>query len=128
MSRVLIVDDSSTILFKLRRDIEELGHEVTTASTLEVALSRARICRPDLVLLDLEMAPHDGLEIGVALLEEIPSVSIIVHSSKPTARLLAAANELQAVGIVRKGQPRSRLQRVIDRSLQLRVSTRELSA
>lgn len=120
MCKILLVDDSATVLFKMRRDIEQLGHEVTTASTLEVALARVRTSAPDLVLLDLEMHPHDGVEIGRALLTQDRTLGIIIHSGKEIPVLLKAANELAAVGIVRKGRSIERLEAIIDRSLQFR--------
>lgn len=125
MERILVVDDSATVLLKLARDIEAMGYEATTASLLDEALRQLRSSRPDLILLDLEMAPVSGVEVGRQLLEHDPTLPIVIHSSNATQTLIDAARTLRAVGIVRKGSGVDRLKAVIERSLRLSWSLNE---
>ncbi|MGZ5374861.1 MAG: response regulator transcription factor [Solirubrobacterales bacterium] len=63
MTRILVADDSETVLLMLQRRLELAGYEVVTASdghrTLE-AMAAAEA--PDLVLLDAMMPGKSGIE------------------------------------------------------------------
>ena len=60
--KVLLVDDSATILAATRHMLEKMGHAVATAENGEVALSVFEKDRPDLVLMDVGMPVMDGYE------------------------------------------------------------------
>jgi diguanylate cyclase (GGDEF)-like protein/PAS domain S-box-containing protein len=59
---VLMVDDTPANLGVLAQMLEEQGFEVTVAQDGEEALLRARLVRPDLILLDVMMPGIDGFE------------------------------------------------------------------
>ena len=60
--RLLIADDEAGILELLKRYFEMAGYEVYTARDGGEVLEKAA-CRPDLILLDINMPGTDGLEI-----------------------------------------------------------------
>jgi two-component system cell cycle response regulator len=60
---VLLVDDSSVIRTVVRRRLEEQGYRVVEVADGGDALAAFRECRPDVVLLDIEMLDLDGLPI-----------------------------------------------------------------
>jgi signal transduction histidine kinase len=60
--RVLIVDDEAIVRRAIRNLLARRGFEVATASDVGPALTAARACQPDLVLVDLGM-PTSGLEL-----------------------------------------------------------------
>lgn len=65
MARILVADDSETILLLLRTRLEMEGHEVKTATDGEevTALLRdAGAPRPDLLLLDAMMPRKSGID------------------------------------------------------------------
>ena len=63
MAKVLIVDDDGFISRLVRMKVEQLGHEVETASDGAEGLRKALDLRPDLILLDLMMPRMNGLEV-----------------------------------------------------------------
>ena len=62
MTRLLVADDSETVLLMLQRRLEMAGYEVTTATdgqeVLEARGGGRRGCEPDLILLDAMMPQH----------------------------------------------------------------------
>jgi CheY-like chemotaxis protein len=65
--KILLVDDSSTVLMMERMILSQERYELTTAKNGREAVERARTLRPDLILLDVVMPELDGF----GALEEI---------------------------------------------------------
>ncbi|HRW75522.1 MAG: response regulator transcription factor [Saprospiraceae bacterium] len=61
--RILIVDDEPDILEFIAYNLKREGYEVFTASDGGQALQVARECSPNLILLDIMMPVHDGVEV-----------------------------------------------------------------
>ena len=62
MSKVLIVDDSPTALFGLRRIVEEAGHSAVTAESGEQALRMVNDEQPEVILMDIVMPGMSGYQ------------------------------------------------------------------
>ena len=62
MSRILIVDDSPTQLFKLKQIVEKLGHSVVTAEDGALGVEAAKEHVPDLILMDIVMPNLNGFQ------------------------------------------------------------------
>ena len=62
-AKLLLVDDSSAQSGKIRATLERLGYAVDCASSGVEGLKLARAQRPDLILLDVEMADLDGFAV-----------------------------------------------------------------
>jgi DNA-binding response OmpR family regulator len=66
MARVLVADDSETILLLLRTRLEMEGHDVETAAdgqeVIEAVHSRSEEKGPDLLLLDAMMPRKSGID------------------------------------------------------------------
>jgi len=80
--RVLIADDVAATrenIFKLMEfhsEIEIVGQ----AGTGKEALNQARVLRPDIILMDINMPEMDGIEAAERLAVEAPETSIIIMS------------------------------------------------
>ncbi len=59
-TRVLIVDDSTTIVAVLRKMLQQNGYQTLEAYTAEEALELARDLQPDLIFLDIVLPGMDG--------------------------------------------------------------------
>jgi len=83
MSRILVADDSETVLLMLQRRLEMSGYEVSTATDGEQVLEAiAGDELPDLILLDAMMPRLSGVDALRRLREngcEIPVVMISAH-------------------------------------------------
>ena len=62
MSKILIVDDSPTQLYCLRRLVEQAGHQAVLAETGEQALEVARLESPQVILMDIIMPGMSGYQ------------------------------------------------------------------
>ena len=62
MATILIVDDSPTEMFILKKAVEESGHSVITAGNGQEGVERALQDRPDLILMDVVMPEMNGFQ------------------------------------------------------------------
>jgi|SRR5690625_1811717 len=62
ISKVLVVDDSSTDLLHLKKIIEDAGYLTLTATSGQEAVETARTQQPDAIFLDIVMQEMDGYE------------------------------------------------------------------
>ena len=64
LRRVLVVDDDIDAAEALGELLRDCGHEVATAHDGPQALERARLHRPEVVLLDIGLPEMDGYEVA----------------------------------------------------------------
>lgn len=60
---ILLVDDEPNIVLSLEFLMKRAGYEVHTASDGDAAIASIKAHPPDLILLDINMARHDGFEV-----------------------------------------------------------------
>ncbi len=70
-SKILIVEDDSTLLSVLKYNLTKEGYQVVTAVDGSQALEVAREAKPDLIILDLMLPNIDGLEVCRILRKEM---------------------------------------------------------
>jgi sigma-B regulation protein RsbU (phosphoserine phosphatase) len=82
--RVLLVDDSETVLQFEKLILRGSGYELVTAKNGNQALAQVDALRPDLILLDLMMPELDGLETLRRLKErpETGDIPVVVVTTK----------------------------------------------
>jgi CheY-like chemotaxis protein len=83
--KILLVDDSSTVLMMEKMILSQERYELATAKNGREAVERARSLRPDLILLDVVMPELDGfgaLEAirGDAVTRDIPVIMVTTRS------------------------------------------------
>ncbi len=79
--KILIVDDSPTVLQIISFALRGVGYEVITAPNGEEGLRKAIEERPDLVLLDIMMPGLNGYEV-VRKLRQVSQVPVIMVTAK----------------------------------------------
>ena len=62
--KILFADDDATYSLFLKRFLERAGYEVVHVPDGKQALEQFRLCRPDLVLLDINMPEINGFEVA----------------------------------------------------------------
>jgi two-component system alkaline phosphatase synthesis response regulator PhoP len=86
---ILVVDDEATLVATIKYNLEREGYRVVTAGDGESAVSTARECRPDLILLDLMMPGLNGLEVTRILRREtIVPILILTARESETDRVV----------------------------------------
>jgi DNA-binding response OmpR family regulator len=106
MATILIVEDEELIR-ELLETILSLDHQVVQATNAAQAVELARLTRPDLVLLDLNLkGHHDGLEVCRTLRSEpdpiLAQVPIVMLTGQTQDADIRAALKAGADGYVRK--------------------------
>jgi DNA-binding NarL/FixJ family response regulator len=80
--RVMVVDDHPMWRDAVERDLAGAGIEVVaSASTGDEALVRARATRPAVVVLDLQIPAPNGVEVTASLVQEDPTVRVLILSA-----------------------------------------------
>ena len=104
MIRVLLVDDHAVFRSSLRFRLEhEDGIEpVGEAGTAEQAIARARVLKPDIVLIDLLLPRKSGYQAIPEILRVSPESRIIVVSSQTGPTPVRQAISAGAHGYVPK--------------------------
>ena len=83
MTRLLVADDSETVLLMLQRRLEMEGYEVVTATDGVEALDRLHEAadKPDVILLDAMMPNKSGTEVLEDLRDEGSKIPVLMISA-----------------------------------------------
>jgi CheY-like chemotaxis protein len=106
MAKVLVADDSETILLLLRTRLEMEGYEVATASdgqeVVEVLAGVDADNEPDLILLDAMMPRMSGLDVLRVLRDEGRQIPVLMVSAHREDEALEQAQDMGATGCIAK--------------------------
>jgi len=103
-SRVLVVDDTSSIRTEIRCLLEEAGLAVVgEASHGAEGVMLARELRPDVVVMDVRMPILDGIAATGYITRELPDTRVIVFSGFEDEELADAARAAGASSFLTKG-------------------------
>lgn len=102
--RCLIAEDQVMFLQLLQRLLEGLpGLEViATASTAAAAMAACRLHRPDLLILDLNLADGDGLPVLASLAQWCPQARAVVLSAQAAGFVCPEPLQPLLLGVVDK--------------------------
>ncbi len=79
--RILIVDDEENIRKLYAEELRADGYEVSVADSGDSALESMQAEPPDLVVLDIEMADVDGLDVLSSLKEKDRDLPVVLNSA-----------------------------------------------
>ena len=82
--RILVVDDSPTILKLVQLALTKADYRVTTAASAVQGLAAAREEQPALVLLDSDMPDMDGLALAAAMAEDprLANIPVVLMNAR----------------------------------------------
>lgn len=121
--RVLVIDDSTTIVAVLRRMLQQNGYLVLEALDAEKGIDIAREELPDLVFLDIVLPGMSGFQALRQLRREAPTrnIPIIMMSGNEQATEQFYAQRIGADDFMKKPFSRAevfaRIERLLDDSL-----------
>jgi response regulator NasT len=103
--RILIADDEAIIRLGLKAMLQELGHEVITATNGREAIRMAVGQLPDLAILDIKMPFTDGLQAAKTICRDRP-VPILILTAFSDSELIDKATDLPIQGyLIKPVQP-----------------------
>ena len=105
MIRLFLVDDHPVVRQGLAAVLEDEAdfQIVCTADSAQKALESAYECRPDVLVLDLEMPDGNGMMAIPDLLRLLPALRILVFTAYETEELVVSAVRAGAAGYLLKG-------------------------
>ena len=104
---LLLIDDHPVVRAGIRLSLDGSATlEVCgEADTVPIALEKARVLRPDLVLLDLLLNEKDGFNLIEGILDLLPDTKIVVYSMLNEMVYAQRAIQAGARGYVMKSEP-----------------------
>lgn len=124
-AKVLVIDDSETILDFTRSALEEAGYDVvvlTSAARFPATLNREK---PDVALIDVAMPVMDGQSlVSLALRNQLHRCVIALYSGQPEDKLQWMTSACGADGYIQKSADARVLLRNVERLLQLKPAPR----
>ncbi|TJY63128.1 response regulator [Sinimarinibacterium sp. CAU 1509] len=123
----LVVDDSKSARFALRKSLERHGFQVATAESARDAYLHLQQHLPDVIFLDHAMPEEDGFA-ALRRLREQPqtaAIPVVICSSYDDARFVEQARERGAVAVLPKPPTPEALQGVLDELPELATAAPE---
>ncbi|HEX4146578.1 MAG TPA: sigma-54 dependent transcriptional regulator [Pirellulales bacterium] len=118
MARLLLIDDDRALILKQVRHLFPLPlHIVEAARTAAKGLESLRQRRPDVILLDLLLPDHSGLEVHREIRRIDPSIPVIFITVATTADAAIEAMQQGAFDYLFKPLDLGQLQRVVGDAL-----------
>jgi two-component system nitrogen regulation response regulator GlnG len=106
---LLVIDRDPAALEPMLQPLRDAGWSIPTAATVRRGLKALADCRPDAVLLDLQVPDVPGWEAFARLREGDPYLPVVVLSDSGTSEEVIAANCRGAFAFLVKPAPPDRL-------------------
>jgi DNA-binding NarL/FixJ family response regulator len=113
--RIAVVDDHPVVregLVAMLSTVEDF-EVVAEAADGVTAVTSAMRTRPDVVLMDIELPPTDGIEAVQEILARVPGARVLIFSAFDGEDRIYRAVQAGAQGYLLKGVPRDELFRAI---------------
>jgi DNA-binding NarL/FixJ family response regulator len=115
-TRVMVVDDHPKWRDAVERDLQDAGFEVVgVAANGSEALARFPACRPQVVVLDLQIPAPNGVEVTAEVLRQDPSARVLILSASGEQDDVLAAVKAGATGYLVKSASRAELLEAVRR-------------
>jgi DNA-binding NarL/FixJ family response regulator len=117
--RVMVVDDHPLWRDAVERDLVAAGLDVVAvAADGREALARFPAARPDVVVLDLQIPPPDGVAVTAEIVRQDPDIRVLVLSASGEHADVLAAVKAGATGYLVKSASREELLTAVRRVAQ----------
>ena len=113
-TRILIAEDEYLLSVQLRDNLETIGYTVVAEATNgEEAVNMAASLHPDVIIMDINMTPVDGLEAARRIHQTCP-IPVVMLTAHQTPDLLAKANAAGVSAYLTKPSNAGELERTIE--------------
>jgi CheY-like chemotaxis protein len=101
---ILVVDDDKTAVQIIGSLLVKQGYQVETAFSGSEGVSKAAECKPDLILMDINMPGMDGYEATgkIKAIDELRQIPVIFLSGRPPEKDLGEAFAAGGTSYLRK--------------------------
>ena len=108
MSKILLIEPDFLLSKIYKQALEDYGHTVACAATAQSAINAADGFQPDLVILELQLVEHSGIEFLYEFRSYVDwqKIPVIVHTQVPEIEFAQSqallTDELGVVGYLYK--------------------------
>ena len=87
MAQILLIEPDRLLAETYSSALVGAGHEVIVAAGAQAAISAADMARPDLIILELQLVEHSGIEFLYEFRSypEWQDIPVLIHSGVPAA-------------------------------------------
>ncbi len=100
--RVLIIDDDNLVCLSLKKILIKLGYDADMCMEAGKALETVERFEPDVVLLDIYLTTHDGLEILKLIQKQFPHIPVIMITGYSDVQIAVKAMKFGAYDFLLK--------------------------
>jgi DNA-binding response OmpR family regulator len=100
--RVLLIENDAEVLATMQEMLRELGYDVVMARDAAQGFTAARVARPDVVVLDLNLPGQSGLDFLLVLRERFPRLPVIAVTARDEPETERLVRDRGAVGYIPK--------------------------
>ncbi len=127
--RILIVDDDDLVCLSLKKLLAKLGYDVDTCQEGGEAILKTEEFQPDIILLDIYLTTHNGLNILKQFQQKFYHIPVIMITGYSDVKIAVTAIKSGAFDFLLKPIDIDQLQLVINKALeglQLRAEVEKL--
>jgi DNA-binding NtrC family response regulator len=117
MAKILVIDDDPSVTLTVSRALKSAGHSVTVAAQGEEGIRSFHEAPAELVITDIFMPEHDGIQLINHFRKLFPRLPIIAMSGNSRAEMLEVALKLGVVAALEKPFAMNELLKAIDDAL-----------
>jgi two-component system response regulator AtoC len=121
LSRILIIDDESSIRLTLKEGLKDFDHKVKTAKNSKEAYEINNNFIPELIILDLNLGFESGMDLIDTLNENNPGVQIIILTAYGDIKTAVSAVKKGVFDFINKPLDIDELEYIIEKALDLKI-------
>jgi len=115
--KVLIVDDDNLICISLKKVLTRMGYDVETCMEGDNVLEKVAEYQPDVILLDIYLTSHNGLEILKSLQKSYYEIPVIMITGYSDVKIAVTAMKSGAFDFLLKPIDLEQLELVLNKCL-----------
>ena len=124
MQNLLIIDPESDFLEWAQRHLSAGHVKVETAGSAEEGMKKFAALKPDLVIVEFQLKPLNGIELLKRLRQQDPQVMVVLCTAYPPTNAVIEAMKYGAFDFLRKESLTYDLRPVVESALRTREASR----
>jgi len=116
--KILIIDDDNLVSFSLKKLLMKLGYDVDTCLDANDAFEKIDFFEPDIILLDIYLSTHNGLELLKQFQKKYYHIPVIMITGYSDVKIAVAAIKSGAFDFLLKPIDIEQLQAILKKALE----------
>ncbi len=126
-ARVLIIDDDNLVCISLKKVLIKLGYDADYCMNGGEATSRIKEFSTDIILLDIYLTTHNGLELLKEFQKNFPDIPVIMITGYSDVKIAVSAMKSGAYDFLLKPIDLDQLKIILDRAVENIFLKREVT-